>query len=121
MKRICAMDYLVCCTIFILSFSVFYNVCSYININSYNVPFSLQSKIMSEFRFSPYKTEIQSTYVNELDKSELKILVKPDFWNALNDDQKNDILKIASNKWQKIFNFGNTDTSLVPKVAFANK
>ncbi|HSA07434.1 MAG TPA: hypothetical protein P5556_09670 [Candidatus Gastranaerophilales bacterium] len=61
---------------------------------------------------------IQRIYIHPFEKNKIMIMIKPNCWGTMTDDEKNQIKTEILKKWQKIYI--NSDKTLYPEACFAN-
>ena len=63
---------------------------------------------------------IQRLYVHPKEKNKMMIMIKPNYWGAINQKEKNEIILKVLEEWQKIYRNSDPDKDLQPEVYFAN-
>ncbi len=80
----------------------------------------IKIQIITSLKNSKYKNYIESIYLNPKEKNKLNILIKPNYWDILTNEEKQELTKLITKKWTYIYKKNNTDTQLKPFAQISN-
>lgn len=87
---------------------------------SFNSLSPVNIQMITSLKNSPYDEYIQTIYVKQGEKNRLQVLIKPTYWDLLNQDEKEDLLNLIKNNWKLIYKQKYPNSVLKPKAEFAN-
>lgn len=77
-------------------------------------------EVIKSLSNSEYIEYIQRVYVHPGEKNKLMILIKPNYWGVLSEEDKKEITSKAIKKWKTIYFNSDQEEYLEPEVNFAN-
>lgn len=77
-------------------------------------------QVMARLERSKYRDYIQTVYVKPKVENKLFILVKPNSWDSLNTESKEEILKEVKQVWIEVYKENHANSTQKPEVSFAN-
>lgn len=90
----------------------------------HNMDFSsvapLNIQILISLNNSPYIDYIQNVYIQPNEDNKLYILIKPDLWKIMTNDEKNDMLNAVKTNWTEIYKKNFPLAQKKPEASFAN-
>ncbi len=87
--------------------------------NSYEV-YKPGIDIIANLKSTRYLKYIQRLYVHPKEENKMMIMIKPNYWGVISQQDKNDIKSEVLRKWKEIYKNSGTDETLQPEAIFAN-
>ena len=77
-------------------------------------------QVLISLKNSPYLDYIQNVYLQPKEDNKLMVLIKPNLWEIMNNDEKKDVLKIIKANWTEIYRKNYPLVQKKAEVSFAN-
>ncbi len=87
--------------------------------NSYDV-YKPGIEILARLKNNRHLKYIQRLYVHPKEDNRIMIMIKPNYWGTISQEEKDSLKSEVYKNWEKIYKNSNEEEPLKPEVGFAN-